>query len=125
MTTLRYCIFLGAYGIFSSIFTITSLFIASIPTIVPLLINIIGAGLFLGGGITWVVNLSRLSASCSTVQQSLDGVGLKSLAKHIGNSCRISVVNEGLLFTLCGLSVIIAVCCFLHRRNLKQSAKYQ
>jgi hypothetical protein len=122
---LRYCIFLGIYGIISAIINIVSLFVTAVSALVPLLMNIMGAMLFLAGGVAWAVNFRKIIFSCSEVIEALEFSGFsRSFAESTATSCRRCAVDEALVFTLFALSLSLAVCSLLHRRSLVQSAKF-
>ncbi|KAH8897170.1 hypothetical protein GQ53DRAFT_818449 [Thozetella sp. PMI_491] len=64
--TMRYAVFLGAYGLILAALGVASLFLEAIPSIIPVGFKAIGALLFVAGGIAWAVGLKGLSCSDST-----------------------------------------------------------
>lgn len=63
--TVRYCVFLGLYGILISAVGTLALLIGRIPTIVSLVGDSFGALCFLAGGIAWVVSIGGRKHTCS------------------------------------------------------------
>ncbi|ROW09683.1 hypothetical protein VMCG_02474 [Cytospora schulzeri] len=124
-TTLRYFIFLGVYGIISAIVNIISMFFTAVSSLITLVMNIMGAMLFLAGGIVWAVSTKRWRLSCTDVTLALESSGFSGpFAEKTGTSCRRCIVDGALVYALFALSVGLAVCSFLHHRNLTHSARF-
>lgn len=63
--TVRYCMFLGLYGIVIAAVGTAALFVDRIPMVVPLVGDSLGALFYLAGGIAWVVNFGGAEYTCS------------------------------------------------------------
>lgn len=121
---LRYSIFLGIYGILVAIIGTASLFVDMIPPIVPLVGDSIGAVFFLAGGIAWVVNLSKLKASCSDFKGYSDFWWPNPWwAGRAESSCRRCEADHGLIWAIFAFTAALALCDFLRRRDRVQSSK--
>lgn len=121
---LRYCVFLGVYGILAALVTIASLFITVISTLAPLLLQVIGALLFLAGAITLALQHKKLTLwTYDAVTDDLKLLGFSDhFAVDTGRTCKRCIADEALLFALVPLSLGLAACAFLRRRSLRQSA---
>lgn len=114
----RYSIFMGIYGILIATIGTASLFVDSIPSIVPLAGDSIGALFYLAGGIAWTVDLAKLYISCSGMQ------GLDDLYSDQGASvCKRCEADHGLVWALFAFTAGLAMCDFVLRRGQVQSFK--
>ncbi|ROW16638.1 hypothetical protein VPNG_01727 [Cytospora leucostoma] len=124
LAILRYCVFLGVYGILAALITIASLFVSVISTLIPLLLQVTGALLFLAGGIVLALQHKKFTVwSYDAVTYTLKLVGYSDrFAENTGKVCKKCIADEVLLFALVPLSLGLAACAFLRRRSLRQSA---
>lgn len=118
--TTRYCTFLGIYGTVTAAVGTASLFVDSIPTIVPLVGDSIGAMFYLAGGIAWVVDLGKLNRSCSEIKEWYSAFWY---ADGVESTCKRCEADHGLVWALFAFTAGLAICDFVRRRDLVQSSR--
>lgn len=118
-TTIRYCIFLGIYGIMIAALGIASLYVDKIPTEVPLVVDSIGALFYLAGGIAWAVRFTGQNIPCSVVP----AWATDSYIKAWLSACKRCEADAGLAWSLFVFTALLAICGFLRRRDQVQSSK--
>lgn len=124
---LHYSFFLGAYGILLAILNIVSMLVSSfasaISTLLLLLMNSIGAALFLAGGVAWAVVFKNMSLSCSQMAGGRDVNFSHRFIMSIYHACIRCNAIEILLFCLFPLSLALVFCFYVLRRGITQSRK--
>lgn len=118
--TTRYCTFLGIYGTVTAAVGASSLFVDSIPTIVPLVADSIGAMFHLAGGIAWVVDLAKLPYSCGDIKKFSSRFWYRD---SLASTCQRCEADHGLVWALFAFTAGLAICDFVRRRDLVQSSR--
>lgn len=116
LKTIRYCIFLGTYGILIASVGTASLFVDKIPMIVPLVGDSIGALFYLSGGIAWIASLNNVSC-----RKRIWRYVSEWYTDFATSACKRCEADHGLAWALFAFTASLAICDFLRRRDQVQS----
>jgi hypothetical protein len=134
--TVRYFVFLGAYGMLISTIGTVALYIEGFPSIVPLVADSIGTLCLLAGGIAWMVNMGGNHCHAWKVADwnkinwgdlPVDADRLKDAdgwAQGVAvSACMQAEAAHGLTWVLFAVTASLLFCDYFRRRDLAISAR--